>query len=151
MEYIWIRPEEVRMNQILQMLSGAAQQAILHPLQGGIEAWLVTTALIFVVMPGLMGILISMIGKPPKELAFGNLLSFWIKWCVFGPITLAWHIIRFIGSAVVRYFFPERRQSNNRQRVHNTYNFSFTLFGGDRNNGQNQRGQRRRRQRNRNP
>ena len=96
------------MNQFVQMLSGAAAQAITHPLSGGIASWLTTTLLLFVVFPSLLGTIIGQNWWTP-------LGKFWWKYLVYGPFWVAGRVVASVTRELWSIFFPVKKKSKNRR------------------------------------
>jgi len=90
------------MNAIEQAL-----HAILRSTHHCVAAWIYTTLLFIVVMPAILGGVLSVFGARPKQLAFGALLKFWFTWFILGPITIPFKLIK---------HFTKKRKKGGRKR-----------------------------------
>ncbi|KKR87859.1 MAG: hypothetical protein UU48_C0001G0153 [Candidatus Uhrbacteria bacterium GW2011_GWF2_41_16] len=80
-------------DDLAQMLLGAAELLITKPFSGGITAWLCTTFMVFVVLPVGVGMIFEIVGAKIPTLHFDHRAQWWFKWCVRKPIVALWHIL----------------------------------------------------------
>lgn len=105
--------------QIANMLVGSVILLVTKPLDGGLTAYLSTTFLVLVAMPGAVGLLISLVGSVPHDLRFDSLIARWFSWCIVGPLRLVWWLIRSVFRQIRRNAFGSgHRQTERTPRGH---------------------------------
>lgn len=82
-------------SHIIQFVMGLATLIVIDPARG-IPAYLFATLLFVVVLPTMVGVLISIIGKPPKQLEVGYLVGFWWRWFIAWPVLAILRLVRWI-------------------------------------------------------
>lgn len=86
----------------LTALVGSIQLLVTEPLQGGIVAYLSTTVIFCVALPGAVGIVFSIFGKIPRFLQIDQLMSWWWKVWITIPASWIWSAIQWLAPRLAR-------------------------------------------------
>lgn len=86
----------------LTALFGSIHLLVTQPLQGGIVAYLSTTIIFCVALPGAAGIVFSIFGKTPRFLQIDQLMSWWWKVWIATPASWIWRAIQWFTPRLAR-------------------------------------------------